>query len=1402
MSVSVRCLNRTRLITLISLSLCPFSRLVSQANPTGESVAQGSATFTRNFNGSQLTVQTSDRAFINWQSFNINQGETTTFAQPSSTSVVWNSIHDANPSYILGNLNANGYVILQNPSGFYVGGQAAITTHGLVMTTSPIPMPDLSSGGAWQFNALPPMASIINYGQINIAGGSQAFLIANDIENHRVTDLSGNVTSPGVISAPGGEIGLYAGKEVLLSTRADGRGLSARVKLPQGSVDNEGQLIADAGRIAVQAQVVNQGGLVQANSVRNVNGVIQLVAGDGLTLEATSQIKAQGDPQAGTDPALQVPSNAGFVALQGKTFTDAVGSLISVPGALGGKNGIVEIFGAASANSTIGTPYALLFNPNNITFSTAVTAISANPNLNVKDLSTYSQINLLAKNNMTVSSVWTLADLGVPSRLTLSAGNSIIVNDSASIRGQKNWSLSLSAGPTDLLSKPATPRTDGIYLDGTTTAGLLETSNGNIDLWAANEVIIAAKPSNQSGAIRTTSGGNISVTAQFGSVNAGGNPNGYVFTGKASPLYTVSPNLGGISTIAGGNVTINAGGDVISYIESQADYDGTSRGKYEGGSGAYGSQPGNVKITAGGKVSGHYVVANGVGTITANGGNIGAPLGQAGNFALSLIRGSWNVFAPNGSIYLQEVRNPNGVYNAVVLPTSAGLHYFDYDPQASVLLQAGNRVEITGGGPRDTLNAPVQIILPPSLSVIAGSGGFVMDQKLTLFPSPYQDLNITTLAGGDFVAANNAALWMSQSASRRWTGTDSFKITDSAPIPFTLNNPDPVNISISGNMNNVSLVTSKATHITVEGDMINCSFSGQNLRSSDVTSIDVAGRILNDSSLNFANLPAPIVGDLNTIFGTVVDSSIKDFDITGLTAQNIRNDLFGSFLLFQSVTRPASGLGVNPGFVYDPTTLRLGFNGVLTATALTISSMANKAMTALQSGVFTVLVLDKNGNPQADPQNPSRLLTRPYTFISPDSAPGVISDLETRSANARATTAPGYQIGGPGHFNITAGSLDLGDTEGIVSYGIGETLGGQIRSYASLAPFTDSGADVNVTVAGNIGMLTSRIASFFGGDVNVTSTGGGIDLGSQNFFITSSTHNAFGIYTTGHSDVKVTAQNDVDINGSRIGAYNGGSVTVESLYGNVNAGSGGNVFVNVPVIRPGFSDTTLSIYGSGILALSLPNAFQTGGFGNIPGNIDVSTPRGDIVADQAGILQMALSGNAGGAPTVTLTAGTPASDGNPAIPGNINLGQSGLIGGTVKVRAEGDIQGLIISRGNSDVSAAQNLTVTLLSAGTANVSAGGSVSGLVIGVGGANISGSVTAEVLGQNVSVNGGASQSTLAPASATGASQSAANQTTSNTQEQVANNNPDDDEKKNANKGPVLTRRIGRVTVILPAI
>ena len=228
-------------------------------------------------------------------------------------------------------------MVLLNSSGFYFGPNSFVSAAGLVVSTANC-LPPQNSGGAWEFNGPPPLASIVNYGQIQIGHGGSAFLIADQVENH------------GTISAPGGTVGLAAGQTVLLSDRPDGRGMSMAVTLPQGSVDNQGRLVADGGTIAMDAKVVNQNGLIQANSVQDVNGTIELVASDQLNLGADSQIVAQGDDS--------TPGSAGgnVTLKSGNTFSDDAAARSSPPAAhKAATGGDVEISAPSvlSLNSSI-----------------------------------------------------------------------------------------------------------------------------------------------------------------------------------------------------------------------------------------------------------------------------------------------------------------------------------------------------------------------------------------------------------------------------------------------------------------------------------------------------------------------------------------------------------------------------------------------------------------------------------------------------------------------------------------------------------------------------------------------------------------------------------------------------------------------------------------------------------------------------------------------------------------------------------------------------------------------------------------------------------------------------------------------------------------------------------------
>ena len=1329
-----RCALATMLVGLLAQNLL--------ATPTGMTVGSGSASVTTA--GSQTTITASQNAFLNWQSFNIGASETTTFVQPSAASIVWNRINDPNPSRILGNLNANGTVVLMNSSGFFFGPNSVVKAAGFVATTA-TPPADFGSGSSWEFTGAPPAASIINYGQIKVNNGGSLFLIANAIENH------------GILSAPDGTLGLYAGKEVLISDQPDGRGLSVSVKLPEGSVDNYGKLIADSGSILVHAQTINQDGLIQANSVREKNGVIELVASDVLNLGSQSDIEASGDDSGA--------STGGQITLKSdNTLADESGSVISVAGgANGGNGGFVEM----SADTMVGinsivdghaasgwTGGQFLIDPNNITIGTSGTGSAGSGTVNSGDAPAtgtlslnvnsafvgFSHIDLQAKNNITLSAntTWDLvASTGISapgSQLTLEAGNNITLNDGSSILGGSGWSVTLEAGRNFSSANAVVSGVGNLTFTG--SAGL-QTQDGNITLLAGNNITV------NSGYVRTMGGGNINATAVAGSINTGTLANGFTFLPIGSG-FMVNSLLGGISTGAGGNVNLTAGLDVVSFLPVTGVAGSTS----DAGSGAFGSQAGNVTITAGRNVTGHYVLMNGTGTI-----NAGQDAGNASRaLALSLASGGWTVNAVN-NILLQEVRNPNGIFNSLGFSSSTTKHEFTYASDAYVDLSAGNGVTLSGAAlPRNSgsFEQNIPSIYAPILNILAGAGGVNVGGNIILFPSAQGQLTITTTGGGSLVGTQGGTfsqITMSDSSANQYASAVSFGPDDHAATPIHLNDPTPVTLNIAGDFNNILLAMPKVTDITVGGDMNNSRLQIQNLHPTDVSVLNVAGDIENQNeftSVPLANAP-----------------NFSWFD-----------HAYGQDALLANL--PGS-------FSYNASTHTLTFQGRMTTDEL-------NALLNLQIQQFDPLsgapLFDINGNP---------LLTTVQVL---DTA--TATALFNASQDVPLNPNTGYTISGPGTFNVFAHDLDLGATLGIRSIGPANN--------PALAPLGSSGAAINVNLTGDLDMFSTTISSIAGGNVTINA-GGDVNVGSATFV--GNDQYARGIFTVAKSDVSVIADGDINVNGSRIAAYDGGDVTVESLHGNVNAGTGGQGVATVqevkvdPVTFAVLSYET-SIPGSGILATTFPPA-QGVNFPsshNSVGNITVLTPEGDIIANAGGVLQLPLNGVDSSASSITLTAGTKDADGNVIHVGNIDANGSGIIGANVNLDASGDITGFIVAQHDLNVTAIQSVSVTAVAAGNASISAGGSISGTIVGVGSVTASGSsIDASLLSQNVSASGASAGAQVGFAQvnvASATSQSAA-ATDEPTKQLAAEDTQSDDNEKNKKQRPALTKT-GRVTVILP--
>ena len=1634
------------------------------ANPQGMTVVGGNATATAK--GPNLDIRTTSRnTFLNWQSFNIAAGETTTFRQPSATSIVWNRINDPNPSQIFGRLNANGIVVLMNQSGFYFGPGSVVNAAGFVATTA-TSLPEFRIDNAWQFSGPPPAASIINYGEIKTKNGGSAFLIAEKVENH------------GILTAPDGTLGLYAGKEVLMSERPDGRGLSVSVKLPSGCVDNRGTLIADAGSVLLHAQNVNQNGLIQANSVRKRNGVVELIASDSIELGPQSVIEARGKTDVSSGGQITIKAD--------DTFSDKAGSRISIAGgSRGGNGGEVEI--SAPGMSGIATSVdgraaagfrggSLLIDPTDIVISSTGVGDVVAGQVNYNDPPTTLQLNinssftglgqivLQATHNITLSAgtSWDLArSTGVSapgSLLSLEAGNDIIIQNIAASGGPSSiiagpgWSVSLAAGrdftsvgafktavgnitfqnatslsaqdgqvsiragnavsfqngssfsaqnsqvslraggavtlgpnvtwnlgsglnsPGSVLSVQSAgditlqggsqgsaritagpgwslALSAGVDLntgnmkqgvgnlafqtgasltaqDGTTTlragnaitlgpnaswtlgqgfnspgssfsaqsggdmtiqggtqgsaritagagwslaltagadfssgnmrqgagnltfqantsltaqdgattlragngitvasgstwnlgignasapaasqlsleaggdvnfqtttttrvtagpswsvlisagrnyttaqdvtAGAgsilfsgtqLEAQDGTIHLLAGNNVTVG------SGSVRTMGGGSIDVTAVSGSVNTGTRNNGFTFLPtadlSANTHMTVDPSLGGISTGKGGNLSISAGLDIISLLP-QGQINGSPT---DAGSGAFGLAPGNVTLRAGRDVMGHYVLRNGVGTISA--GNDAGHIGGTA-LALSLSAGHWDVRAGH-DVGLQEVRNPNGIYNFFSQSgqgKSPAQHYFEYAPDAAVSLNAGNAVQLLGSNlPRRAgQESSFPALYAPSLFVSAGAGGILLrnDIPLTLFPSPIGQLELTTTGGGSFrgvsptagasdTGSGLATIQMSDSAASQWTSTTSFGLFDRAPVPLHLNDPNPIRANISGNMNNVLLISPKSIDLNIAGNMSNSRLNIQNLHPTDVSRLNVGGDIINQNE--FSIVPLATAPDL-----TLLERAYP--------------------------VLPPELAGLAGKLHYDNGSLI--FRGHMTDAEL--QALEHIQVQALDPK-FNTPLFDKDGNPVL------------VTVSVLDS--GTAQSLFDLSQKVPSNPDTGYLVGGPGALSINARNMDLGATLGIRSLGP--------LNNPTLARLGYLGASISVTLDGDLDMFSTTISSVAGGDVEVFAKGN-MSVGSSIF---TGDQLARGIYTVAKSDVTVIAGGNINVNGSRIAAYDGGNIMVASLTGNVDAGHGGQGAAQVEkvVVDPVTGEVktyTPTIPGSGILATTFPHPLDK----NFPdsvntvGNITVLTPHGDINAAAGGIVQAALNGVKSPDAKLTLSAGSTDESGKVTYVGNVDASGSGVIGANVRIKATGSIKGLVVSQGDITLGANQNISVTAIGVGNVSVAAGGTVSGTIVGVGGLAASGSsIEAALLSQNVTTSGNlaGAQVGFAQANAAGSTSQSALSGDQETKKTIVTSTEEttDDAKKKRGNTPAVARRVGRVTVILP--
>lgn len=312
---------------LLSEAASVYAAPPSTALPQPGSNWLYSGSATNAVNGNTLTVnQASQKAILNWDSFDIGSQARVLFVQPSANAIALNRIGGTSPSEIFGLLGANGNIYLINNNGILFGAGSQVNVHGLVAST-------LNIDDNTFLNA--SLTRVIDDGKAALSGGSAANAMVKVEAGAKIATDSGGqvlmfapqVSNGGEITTPDGQTILAASKDkVYLAVSSDDpnlRGLLVEVGTG-GNVENVGKIVAERGNITLLGLAVNQNGYLRATTSVDANGSIRLLARDQATPEQAEPIRSEAVVSF-NDPNAAKPEGYKMLAVANRTGTVTFG---------------------------------------------------------------------------------------------------------------------------------------------------------------------------------------------------------------------------------------------------------------------------------------------------------------------------------------------------------------------------------------------------------------------------------------------------------------------------------------------------------------------------------------------------------------------------------------------------------------------------------------------------------------------------------------------------------------------------------------------------------------------------------------------------------------------------------------------------------------------------------------------------------------------------------------------------------------------------------------------------------------------------------------------------------------------------------------------------------------------
>ncbi|MDE2239287.1 MAG: filamentous hemagglutinin N-terminal domain-containing protein, partial [Rhodospirillales bacterium] len=300
----------------------------ANTTPQGGAVVGGSASIAQT-PGNTVITQSSSRAAINWQSYNVGSNAHVTYVQPSSSAIALNRVVTPSPSVIAGHISANGQLVLINQSGVVFTHGAEVTAQSVIVSTSDMKTSDFMAG-RMNFTGTPrPGAKIVNDGDITAGQAGLVGLVAPQVANNGL--ISARLGQVVLAGADAFTLDLYGDKLISLDVTKAVREVDLNGKAVPALVTNKGLILADGGRITLTAadadalvsQLLQVGGTLRADSTDGKTGTISLQAIGG-DINIAGNLLARGEAAGSTGGNVEALAT-GKVAVASTAVIDASG---------------------------------------------------------------------------------------------------------------------------------------------------------------------------------------------------------------------------------------------------------------------------------------------------------------------------------------------------------------------------------------------------------------------------------------------------------------------------------------------------------------------------------------------------------------------------------------------------------------------------------------------------------------------------------------------------------------------------------------------------------------------------------------------------------------------------------------------------------------------------------------------------------------------------------------------------------------------------------------------------------------------------------------------------------------------------------------------------------------------